>query len=103
NIYLGRQPKKFRITDWRAMRDSGRDAMRKLNIDIDVTRPLGSFSIAVQQLVAIARALETTAKVLVLDEPTSSLDAGEVARLFDLMRDLKRRGIGIIFITHFLE
>ena len=72
-------------------------------IDIDVERPLGSYSVAVQQLVAIARALEDDTRVLVLDEPTASLDADEVELLFQILRDLKSRGIAIVFITHFLD
>ena len=65
--------------------------------------PLGSYSVAVQQIVAIARAVDLSAKVLILDEPTASLDAHEVETLFGIMRDLKSRGIGIVFVTHFLD
>src|SRR5919108_2098856 len=72
--------------------------------DVDVTQPLGNYSVAIQQMVAIARALEVlSAKVLILDEPTSSLDIHETNLLFDVMRKLKKEGIGIIFITHFLD
>ena len=71
---------------------------------IDVTQPLGNYSVAIQQMVAIVRALEiASAKMLILDEPTSSLDIQETNRLFDVMRKLKGEGIGIIFITHFLD
>ncbi len=77
--------------------------MKRLGIEIDVTRPLGSYSVAIQQMAAICRALEiSSAKVLILDEPTSSLDIHETRLLFDVMRKLKGEGIGIIFITHFL-
>ena len=64
---------------------------------------MGSCSLAVQQMVAIARAVDMKCKVLILDEPTSSLDDNEVNMLFELMRSLKKQGVGIIFVTHFLE
>jgi galactofuranose transport system ATP-binding protein len=77
--------------------------MARLDQNIDVRRPLDSYSIAIQQMVAIARALDVSAKVLVLDEPTSSLDANEVAQLFAVMRRLAQQGLGIVFVTHFME
>jgi galactofuranose transport system ATP-binding protein len=83
-----------------------RDAQQLLqgyDLDIDVTLPLSRYSIAVQQLIAIARGVDMSAKVLILDEPTASLDAEEVQSLFRIMRDLKARGIGIVFVTHFLD
>jgi simple sugar transport system ATP-binding protein len=79
------------------------ELMRKFSIDADVTVPVGHYSIALQQMVAIARAVDMQCKVLIFDEPTSSLDEEEVAKLFDVMRALKARGVGIIFVTHFLE
>ena len=85
------------------MRRGAAEAMAKLNLPLDVTRPLSSFPIAIQQMVAIARAVDVSAKVLILDEPTSSLDRDEVARLFDVMRRLKAQGLGIVFVTHFLD
>jgi monosaccharide-transporting ATPase len=79
-------------------------AVKRLGFDIDVTQALDNYSVAIQQMVAIARALEVlSAKVLILDEPTSSLDVNEANRLFDVMRKLKSEGIGIVFITHFLD
>ena len=76
---------------------------RLLDIDIDVTKPLGTYTVAIQQMVAIARALDiTSAKILILDEPTSSLDANETQQLFKVMRKLRQDGVGIIFITHFI-
>src|ERR1019366_6199009 len=77
--------------------------LQRLKIDIDIERPLGSYSVAIQQLVAIARALEDDTRVLVLDEPTASLDARETELLFRIVRDLKSRGIAIVFITHFID
>ena len=68
-----------------------------------LTKTLDSYSVAVQQMIAIARAVDIQAKVLILDEPTSSLDENETQRLFDVMRDLKKQGLGIIFVSHFLD
>ncbi|MET8065725.1 sugar ABC transporter ATP-binding protein, partial [Micromonospora sp. NPDC005313] len=80
-----------------------RDLLTRLDLDLDVSAPLGSYSLAVQQMVAIARAIDVQARVLILDEPTSSLDAGEVAQLFRIMRQLRDEGIAILFVTHFLD
>ncbi|WP_428938952.1 sugar ABC transporter ATP-binding protein [Fontivita pretiosa] len=103
NIYLGRQPRRFGQIAWRAMNLRASEAMRRLDIDIDVTRPLDDYPIAIQQMVAIARALDIRASVLILDEPTASLDAAETRQLFSVMRRLAGQGLGIIFVTHFLE
>ena len=103
NLTLGRQPRRFGLISWRAARELARKRLARLRLDIDVERPLGSFSVAIQQLVAIARALEDDTRLLVLDEPTASLDATETALLFQIVRDLKSRGIAIVFITHFIE
>ncbi len=104
NIMLGHEPHRFGSIDWQKMNDLARMAIDRMSLDIDVTRSLGSYSVAIQQMVAITRALEVlSARVLILDEPTSSLDIHETNLLFDLMRKLKGEGIGIIFITHFLD
>jgi simple sugar transport system ATP-binding protein len=103
NLTLLRQPRRFGLIDWGAARKRARERLKRLDIDIDVERPLGSYPVAIQQLVAIARALEDDTRVLVLDEPTASLDANEVALLFKIVRDLKARGIAIVFITHFID
>ena len=104
NIMLGREPRRFSGIHWQKMNDLARQAFKRLGIDVDVTQPLGNYSIAIQQMVAIARSLEIlSAKVLILDEPTSSLDIHETNRLFELMRKLKSAGLGIVFITHFLD
>ncbi len=103
NIYLGRQPMRFGRIDWKAINTGAVAALKRLDIDIDVTQPVSRYSIAIQQLVAIARALDVSAKVLILDEPTSSLDTAEVATLFAVMRKLKDDGIGILFVTHFID
>jgi simple sugar transport system ATP-binding protein len=103
NIFLGRQPKRLGKIDWAAMNRRSGEALQRLNLRIDVAKPLNSYSIAIQQLVAIARALDFQARVLVLDEPTSSLDAVEVQNLFAVMRKLKGEGLGIVFVSHFLD
>ena len=77
--------------------------MKQLELDVDVTRNLEEYSLALQQMIAIARAVDMDCKVLILDEPTSSLDDREVEKLFTMMRRLKEKGVGIIFVTHFLE
>lgn len=103
NIFIGREPKKFGRIDWKSMNKKASDLLNNLNINIDVSKPLGNYSVAIQQMVAIARAVDISSKVLILDEPTSSLDEQEVEKLFLVMRKLKESGIGIIFVTHFLE
>jgi simple sugar transport system ATP-binding protein len=105
NLFLGRLPKRLGVAvGWGEVRRRSEAALARLDLQsVDVSRPLGSYSIAVQQMVAIARALDVSAKLLILDEPTSSLDAGEVARLFAVMRRLRDQGLGIVFVTHFLE
>jgi monosaccharide-transporting ATPase len=103
NLTLERQPRRFGLISWRAANERARERLKRLNLDIDVERPLGSYSIAIQQLVAIARALEEDTRVLVLDEPTASLDARETELLFRIIRDLKARGIAIVFISHFID
>ncbi len=101
NMYIGRGNYKF--VNLRTQEKKATELLSKLNIPAKAGQQLGSCSLAVQQMVAIARAVDMDCKVLILDEPTSSLDEHEVALLFSLMRDLKSRGVGIIFITHFLE
>jgi monosaccharide-transporting ATPase len=104
NLLIGRAPKKWGRVDWKAMNNQAREFLRSLDLEIDVTQPLGSYSVAIQQMAAIARALViSSAKVLILDEPTSSLTAHETAQLFAVMRKLRGEGIAIIFITHFLD
>jgi len=104
NILIGREPRKWGRVDWGAMNAKARQLLLRLDIDIDVTQPLGSYPVAIQQMAAIVRALEiSSAKILILDEPTSSLDAHETEQLFQVMRKLKSEGMGIIFITHFID
>jgi monosaccharide-transporting ATPase len=103
NISIGREPRRFGAVRWRAVRKRAKEALARVNVDIDVSKQLSSYSIAVQQMVAIARAIDIKADVLILDEPSSSLDQEEVEQLFGVMRTLKERGIAIVFISHFLE
>ncbi|KKK00334.1 sugar ABC transporter ATP-binding protein [Micromonospora sp. HK10] len=103
NIFIGREPRRLGAVRWGEMRRQARALLARLDLDIDVNAQLGSYSLAVQQMVAIARAIDIKARVLVLDEPTSSLDAGEVAQLFRVMRQLRDDGIAILFVTHFLD
>jgi len=103
NITLGRQPGRFGFLNWRAIRRRARAALARLEVECDVEAELGSLSVAMQQMVAIARALDTSARLLVLDEPTASLDEREVAELFGIMRKLRAGGMGIVFVTHFLD
>jgi simple sugar transport system ATP-binding protein len=103
NIALGREPRRAGAIDWRRMRREAHEALADLGLDIDPASRLGTHSLAVQQLVAIARAISADVRVLVLDEPTSSLDLDEVAELFRVVRDLKQRGVAILFVSHFLD
>src|ERR1700754_1370735 len=103
NIFAGRHLKRRGMIDWKSIHARAEAALADLNVALDVTRSLDAYPIAVQQMVAIARAVSVDARVLILDEPTSSLDDGEVARLFDVLRKLKQSGIAILFVTHFLE
>jgi monosaccharide-transporting ATPase len=104
NILLGREPHRFGSIDYKKMNAFAEQSLNRLGIDIDVTQPLGNCSVAIQQMVAIARSLEiTSAKILILDEPTSSLDGNETNQLFGVMRKLKNEGMAIVFITHFLD
>lgn len=103
NMFIGREPMIRGKINWKEVNKKTEVALSKLNINIDVTQTLDSYSVAIQQMVAIARAIDISAKVLILDEPTSSLDKNEVEKLFEVLRTLKNQGIGIIFITHFLD
>lgn len=105
NVMLGHEPKgALGNISWKKMNEQAAKSLAKLGVNIDVSKPLGVYSVAIQQMVAITRSLEfQSAKVLILDEPTSSLDAHETKQLFEVMRKLKSEGIGIVFITHFLD
>jgi len=103
NLSLGHQPTRFGMISVREMNRRAREVLANYDLSVDVTRTLGSCSVAVQQVIAIARAVTLSGKVLILDEPTASLDSHEVGMLFDVIRSLKQRGLGIVFISHFLD
>lgn len=103
NLLLGYQPTRFGLVDRKEMKRIARSTLSELGLDLEVDKPLGHYPVAVRQLVAIARAVRAEAQVLVLDEPTASLDAAEVAKLFELVRRLAARGTAIVFISHFLD
>lgn len=101
NMYIGRG--RYALVQWKRMNAKAAKLLDSLGIPARPTQQLSSCSLAVQQMIAIARAIDMDCKILVLDEPTSSLDEDEVRKLFELMRELKSRGVGIVFITHFLD
>lgn len=103
NIFIGREIMKRGRIDWKEMNRRAEELVSNLNLKIDVTKTLSSYSVAIQQMVAIVRALNVSAKVLILDEPTSSLDMNEVKQLFSVIRQLKQQGLSIVFISHFLD
>jgi monosaccharide-transporting ATPase len=103
NILLGREPRRFGRIHWAQTRRRAEQLLARLDLRLDVSAPLSTQSIAVQQLVAIARALDVDARVLVLDEPTSSLDSGEVEQLLAVMRTLRAEGMAILFVSHFID
>jgi galactofuranose transport system ATP-binding protein len=100
NIYLGREPRRFGFIDWKRMNADARALLERLGLEIDPSAPLGSLNIALRQMVAIARGVSFGAKVVVLDEPTSSLTEHEVTILYDVIRRLKTEGTGVIYISH---
>ncbi len=103
NIHLGRLPKRHRRVDWAGMRDNAVRLLADMDIGIDPDRPVGSLSVAEQQLVEIAKALSTEASLLILDEPTTALGLEEIARLHGLLRRLRDRGTAILYISHRLD
>jgi simple sugar transport system ATP-binding protein len=103
NVMLGHEPRRAGGIDWVATRRKAREYLARMSLDIDPTSSLGAHSLAVRQLVAICRAMVVDAKVLILDEPTSSLDADEVAELFAVVRQLRDEGVAVLFVSHFIE
>ncbi len=103
NMMLGREPRRFGGIHTKAMNRAARATLDRLGLDIDPASQLGQHPIAIQQLVAIARAVDVDCKVLILDEPTSSLDTDEVEKLFEVMRNLRDHGVAIVFVSHFLD
>ena len=103
NVFLGREPRRLGLVDWKRMNAQARTVLDRLGLEVDVTRPLGSLDVAIQQMVAIARAVSYDARLVIMDEPTSSLDEKEVETLFEVVRQLKRDGVSTIFISHRLD
>ena len=103
NLTLEKTGGRFGYISWRTARHQAQEKLDRLGLKLQLDRAVGSYSVAIQQMVAIARALDEDTQVLVLDEPTASLDADETAALFDVVRSLKAKGIAIVFITHFLD
>nr|HPG87819.1 sugar ABC transporter ATP-binding protein [Spirochaetales bacterium] len=101
NMFIGRG--RYAFVNWKRMRERAARLLDSLGIPARPTQQLSSCSLAIQQMIAIARAIDMDCKILILDEPTSSLDEDEVRKLFSLMRELKSRGVGIVFVTHFLD
>lgn len=101
NMFIGRGRHAF--VQWKRMNGKAARLLDSLGVPARPTQQLSSCSLAVQQMIAIARAIDMDCRILILDEPTSSLDEDEVKKLFRLMRELKSRGVGIVFITHFLD
>ena len=104
NIFLGREPRRFGLIDWKRLNREAGEALARLGITtLDVTQPLFTLNIALQQMTAIARAVSLQSKLVVMDEPTSSLDDGEVATLFTVLRGLKAEGVSVIYVSHKLD
>ncbi|HZY67742.1 MAG TPA: sugar ABC transporter ATP-binding protein [Devosia sp.] len=103
NICLGREKRRMGLLDWRAMHAEAEQLLGRFGVQLDVRRPLLDFSTATQQMVAIARAIGFSARLVIMDEPTSSLDEKEVAVLFKVIRQLRDEGVSVIFVSHKLD
>ncbi|MEP3331536.1 sugar ABC transporter ATP-binding protein [Sedimentitalea sp.] len=104
NVVLGYEPKRFGVLiNWKEAHRRTREILARFGINIDVRAPLGSYSTAIQQLVAIARAVSLDARLVIMDEPTSSLDASEIEVLFGVVRSLRDAGVSVLYVSHFLD
>jgi galactofuranose transport system ATP-binding protein len=104
NIFLGREPRRrFGLLDWAKMNAEAAKLLARFDVKVDVREPLENFSTAIQQMVAIARAVSFDAKLVIMDEPTSSLDEAEVAVLLRTILQLKAEGVAVIFVSHKLD
>jgi len=103
NIYMGREPRRFGFINCSAMNRGARDILERLNVYIDVRKPLMTYNVALQQMVAIARAVSFESRLVIMDEPTSSLNSFEVETLFEVVRRLKSSGVSVIYISHRLD
>ncbi|MBM4627625.1 ATP-binding cassette domain-containing protein, partial [Rhodococcus hoagii] len=102
NIFLGRPPRRFGLVDTRAMRRQARELLDRTGLDLDVDATVGDLGVARRQMVEIAKALSIDTRFLIMDEPTAVLSRGEVTALFDIVRSLTDRGVGVVFISHLL-
>jgi rhamnose transport system ATP-binding protein len=103
NVFVGRQPRRLGRVDWPTMRRRARELLASLRMEIDVRVPVKILSLAERQAIEIAKALSIDARVLVMDEPTSTISSREVDRLFEIVEHLKRQGVAILFISHFID
>lgn len=104
NVFLGEYPhSRFGTVDWRQLRADTREVLNRLGLDIDPGIRVNKLRVAEQQLVEIARALSSDAKVIIMDEPTSALSPGEAASLFEIIERLREQGVGLIYVSHKLE
>ena len=104
NVLMGREPRtRWKTVDWREMARVSSELLTLLDMPIDVRRPVEEFGVAVQQMIEIAKALSLNARILVMDEPTSSLSEHETKQLFDIVRKLKGKGVGVVYISHKME
>jgi ribose transport system ATP-binding protein len=103
NVFMGREPRRWGFIDWRKMHAETAKLLERLSVSIDVTQPLMNYNIAIQQMVAIARAVSFDSKLVVMDEPTSSLNEREVETLFNIIRQLKADGVSVLFVGHRLD
>ncbi|MBV9939870.1 MAG: sugar ABC transporter ATP-binding protein, partial [Acidobacteriaceae bacterium] len=100
NVYFGREPRRWGLIDWKRMNEDTRQVLEKLGLDIDPRMALGSLNIALRQMVSIARCVSLGAKLIVFDEPTSSLTTHEVSTLYTTIRRLQADGVGMVYISH---
>ena len=100
NIFVGREPVKGKFISWSTMLREAKKVIDKLELRVEPLTPLYALSVAEQQMVEIARALTMNAKLIILDEPTAALSDREVEKLHQIVRDLKKQGISIIYVTH---
>ncbi|MEY9844179.1 monosaccharide-transporting ATPase [Streptacidiphilus sp. BW17] len=103
NLYLGREPRRFGLVDVRRMNREAAETLARYGVEVDVTRPLRTLGLGAQQMVALARAVQIEARVVIMDEPTSSLEPREVATLFSVIRELKRQSIAVVYVSHRLD
>src|SRR5262245_39719363 len=104
NLFLGHEPmRRLGLIDHRTMRRAARDILARYGVDADVRRPLGQLSVGVQQTVAVARAMNERHRVVIMDEPTSSLEPREVERLFSIIELLRRERIAVVYVSHRLD